>query len=143
MKTWLEPKDLTHNFDVEKLVSEFIKRNGGELVSELISSSPDFENADYLFREENVLIELKCLQSDFPQSKSFSKKVAELYQKWLMNREINLGMIFDTSKLPRNKRIYLNKIYSEPLRRIIKKANRQLRSTAQNLSLSNSQKLLF
>lgn len=143
METWLEPKDLQHNFEVEKLMNEFVKRAGGKLVSELISASPDFENADYVFKEENVLIELKCLQTDFPQSNSFGKKIIDLYKQWLVKQEVTLNMLFDTSKLPRNKRIYLNKLYAEPLRRIIKKANRQLRSTEQRLLLSDTKKLLI
>jgi hypothetical protein len=143
MKKWLEPKDLIHSFNVEKLINEFVESIGGNLVSELIPNSPDFENADYFFQKENLLIELKCLQTDFPQSAKFSKKVAETYENWLMSREITSEMMFNSSKLPREKRVYLNRIYSEPLRRIIKKANRQLRSTEQYFSLKNCQKLLF
>lgn len=143
MEKWLKPEDLQHNFEVEKLINEFVKSVGGQLVNEMISKSPNFENADYFFDTGKVLIELKCLQTDFPLSSSLAKKATELFSLWLANGEVTPNMLFNTSKLPRNKRIYLNKIYSEPLRRIIKKANRQLKSTEQHFNLAGNQNLLL
>ena len=52
---WLGPKDLQHSFEVEPLIHEFVRSIGGEVVEDLLHDSPDFENADYLFRADQVV----------------------------------------------------------------------------------------
>ena len=50
--------------DVESAFNEFVEEFGGELISKAVPANPE-ENADYLFRDEGVVAELKCLQKDF------------------------------------------------------------------------------
>lgn len=137
------PKDLQHEFEVEPLLNEFVTSVGGELVSELISGNPDFENADYLFRSSRVVIELKSLQEDFADSEKLQNKTFELWKKWFGEGSVKFGHIFRTSELPRDKRRVLQRLYSEPIRRVLKKANRQLRSTAERVGISEPRNLVL
>lgn len=143
MENWLKPEDLQHSFDVEPLFDQFVQSTGGELIKNLIPHSPNFENADYIFRTENVLAELKCLQADFALPKAIQQKVHNLYRKWIGEGSITFEMIFRPRELPRDKRRKLQRLYSEPIRRVIKKANRQLRTTAEKFSMPDAQKLLL
>jgi hypothetical protein len=59
------PEFRIHDFDVEALFDEFVVSAGGELVKTLIGNSPNFDNADYLFRNYRVVLELKALQEDY------------------------------------------------------------------------------
>jgi hypothetical protein len=137
------PKDLQHDFDVEPLLNEFVTSIGGELVSELISANPDFENADYLFRSSRVVVELKSLQEDFAVPERLQNKIAKLWEKWFAEGSVKFGDIFRADELPREKRRLIEKLYSEPIRRVLKKANRQLRNTADKLGVNNPRNLLL
>jgi hypothetical protein len=136
-------KDLQHDFEVEPLLNEFVISVGGELVSNLISGNPDFKNADYVFKSRRVVIELKSLQEDFALPEKLSDKKLELWKKWFSEGEVKFRHIFHTNELPIEKRRQLVRLYSEPIRRVLKKANRQLRTTAQKLGIGESQNLLL
>jgi len=49
---------------VEQLFSNFIVKSGGQLVSSLVAGSQLPPNADYYFRDREIIGELKCLQVD-------------------------------------------------------------------------------
>lgn len=137
------PEDLQHDFEVEPLLNEFVTSVGGELVSELISGNPDFENADYLFRSSRVVIELKSFQEDFADRKKVQNKTFELWKKWFGEGSVKFGHIFRPNELPRDKRRVFQRLYSEPIRRILKKANRQLRYTGDRLGISDARNLVL
>ena len=136
-------KDFQHDFEIEPLLSEFVASVGGELVSNLISGNPDFKNADYVFRSNQVVIELKSLQEDFALPEKLSDRNLELWKKWFIQGDVKFRHIFHTNELPIEKRRQLGRIYSEPIRRVLKKANRQLRNTAHRLGISEPRNLLL
>jgi len=139
----LKPEDLKHSFEVENLFNKFVEEVGGELVERLLPASPTFNNADYLFREDTVIIELKCLQNDFPSNAEFKDKIENLYKKWLREKSIPYKAIFNRNKLPKRKKQEINNLYKEPIKRVVKKANRQLRETANYFGIENTRKLLL
>lgn len=139
----LKPDDLKHSFDIETLFSKFVEEVGGELIEKLLPASPTFENADYLFREDSVIIELKCLQNDFPSNSEFKDKIENLYMKWLKERSLPYKAIFNSNKLPKRNKQEILKLYKEPIKRVIKKASRQLKATAKYFEIKNSRKLLL
>lgn len=50
---------------VEEFFNEFVLEFGGELVSNLMPQNTNLpRNADYLFRKDLVVCELKCLEKD-------------------------------------------------------------------------------
>lgn len=50
---------------LENAFNHFVKESGGELISELIPHSGNIpNNADYIFRKQNIIAELKCLKKD-------------------------------------------------------------------------------
>ncbi|SRR6266481_2255239 len=89
---------------LEESFNEFVKVSGGELVSLLLPSDRPFDNADYLFREEAVVAELKCLQKDILEHGEYQRKLSELYESWIRQdlvQEICWGnSTVEISKLP-------------------------------------------
>lgn len=109
----------------ERHWNEFVVREGGELVGPLIHKQ-GVENADYLFRAEGVVIELKILETQFLRQATMQKRVAAAFRK---HPGIDPG---DRSKALNRE---LLNIFRAPLQRIFKKANNQIKSTADTLGL--------
>jgi len=104
---------------------EFVKRTGGELIAPLITRQK-VQNADFLFRHDRVVIELKVLETEFLDAPSVVSKIEAAF-----DRNPNGDPNDLTAPLGRE----LFKILRAPLQRIIKKANRQIRETKQELGL--------
>lgn len=104
---------------------EFVKRTRGELVAPLITRQ-NVQNADFLFRHDRVVIELKVLETEFLDAPSVVSKIEAAF-----DRNPNGDPNDLTAPLGRE----LLKILRAPLQRIIKKANRQIRETKQELGL--------
>jgi hypothetical protein len=131
--------------NVEEAFNEFTRESGGELVSDLVGNNPNFDNADYIFRKELVVAELKCLEKDFPKDIEYQKKIDRLYDKW-----INQGLVqpfarrtINIRELPERCRDDVIKIFKNPIERIVKKANRQIRETKEYLSLPDAKGVLL
>jgi hypothetical protein len=139
----LRPEDLQHSFEVEPLVNEFVLSYGGELVRDLLPPSPTIDNADYLFRAANVIVELKTLEKDAAAPGGVLDKAEKLIEGWIRSGEVGAFTLANPFLLPREKRRALQRVYQEPLRRTIKKANRQLRESAEHLGVPDAHLLLL
>jgi hypothetical protein len=98
----------------------FVPTVGGELVSPLIHRQ-GVKNADYLFRTSKVIAELKVLETEFTHTPETFEKI-----KRLMNSKSEDS----------NFQNELLRILKTPLQQIIKKANRQIRETKNELGLT-------
>jgi len=135
-----------HIKDIEGEFNKVVLQIGGDLVrNRLPSKSPDFENADYVFDKENVIAELKILQKDPSIESELDKKIQAKFDKWMdQGKLVIYGLARVESKnLPAKMQWELLRIYSEPVRRVIKKANRQIRDTKDRLKMSNAQGLVI
>lgn len=131
--------------DIEPAFNDFVKEFGGEIVSDLVGKSPKFFNADYFFRKDFVVAELKCLQKDFLKDLGFQKKFDALYNKW-----VNDGLIapmarrtVNTRDLPDKCQRDVIKVVKKPLHGIISKANKQIRETKQYLDCPDAKGVLL
>ncbi|HKI69181.1 MAG TPA: SEL1-like repeat protein, partial [Verrucomicrobiae bacterium] len=76
--------------DVEQAFDDCVESVGGELVKKLLPKSPPFDNADYLFRNqqsEPVVAELKCLTKDLLKE-GYQEKLDSLFDDWINRRLI-------------------------------------------------------
>ncbi|MQW92578.1 hypothetical protein GFH30_06625 [Acinetobacter wanghuae] len=99
------------------------------MIKNTIEGNPQFENADYYFNNQNVIIELKSLQSDFAEINQLSPKVEKQLMKWLEKGELNFPALFNLSLLTNWQKRKIFQIKYEPIRRTLKKANSQIKST--------------
>jgi hypothetical protein len=104
---------------------EFVQCAGGELVAPLIARQ-GVKNADFLFRRARVVAELKILETEFLDTENIRKKVADCFA---------LHASVDPNARGAPLRRQLVSILRAPLQRIIKKANRQIKETKQELGL--------
>lgn len=97
-----------------------------ERVDKLIEKSPDFSNADYINIEKNVIVELKVIDKDF-----FNEGTGYNNESLVFTSEniIPKGDGVYSLKDPKFDIEKNNYAISEPLRRTIKKANKQLKET--------------
>ena len=63
---------------VEDTWNEFVLSVDGCLTTTLLTEPPDFENADYLFRDSGVVAELKEIETEFGTSQSFRRGFDQL-----------------------------------------------------------------
>jgi hypothetical protein len=129
--------------DAESFFAEFVLKFGGELICDLLPPSPSFDNADYLFRENSVVAELKCLQTDFPQLQLYKDKFAELQKSWISESKISFGMIWGNEPPPEELKYQYVRLFRKRIQRILEKANKQIKETKLNLGFDSSQGLLI
>lgn len=130
---------------VEPVFDEFVRAFGGERVSNLISQKNPASNADYFFRKQNILAELKCLTKD-SFGPEYHRKMEKLTDDWMRRRLLFvIGTVnLDIRKLPPRCRDEWLKVIEEPLKtKVIVKANEQIRTTKETLDVPEAKGLLF
>ena len=123
--------------DLENAFNVFVKEFGGKVVHELVGSSPTFNNADYLFEKYKVIAELKCMEEDKLRDDKFIEKASSIYLEAHQKGGTQV-VLFGTRRIssdaftPEYQESML-KIYEQPIRNLIKKANKQIRDTKNHL----------
>lgn len=79
------------DFDPETYVDCFVKFANGERITDILGPSIESENADYFFRGDNVIVELKILETDFLESNK--KKLASARSDALKKVKITPEMV--------------------------------------------------
>jgi hypothetical protein len=137
---------MASRIEIEPAFNAFVKKYGGELISDIVGSSPDFPNADYLFRKDNVVAELKILTENKLHDPEMQKKFGELFQSWIERGIIppqKMPQFINTKDypVPCQKEIY--DIWSPPVEHQLKKANLQIRETKKRLGTESTKGLLL
>ena len=125
----------------EPTLDRFVRGEGGVKISEIVPVI-DFKNADYLFPQDNVIIELKRLETEFAKAPGFNSKVRALIEHF--GKDVRLGDSPFPGK-PYNPEFVQGfvKLFKPPLAHIAKKANRQIRESKKHLNLPNAHGILF
>lgn len=134
---WSTAKGPADEFNIRR----FIESVGGVWIDQKYPN-PDFENADFLFEEMQVLIELKILETEFGQHPNFEKKLISLGAKTalrfglgpFLRGEGKAGVAYQKGLL---------ELFRAPLARIIKKASSQIKTTKTELGLSQAKGVLW
>ena len=115
------PEILEKEFDV------FFSNLGYDRVTNIIGSSPPFKNADYINQQKQTIIELKILDKDFFRDGG----IIDRFNATVVvpqNIDASGYGVYKFSLPPENRENRID-TFEEPLRRILKKANRQLKET--------------
>jgi hypothetical protein len=118
-------ESVRHHIADEAHWNDFVVECGGELITPLIARQ-GVQNADYLFREQRFVIELKELKTEFfdPHIVRIGQAAKELHE----NPTEEAFLQFERK---------LFSILEAPLQRILKKANRQIRESKLELAVEN------
>lgn len=132
--------------DIENFMTEFVNSVEGETVMSIVGPSPDFDNADYYFKKENVLIELKCFEKD-PFSKGDGDKTVRFMTKWLEKGFIKVEDLFSYTSgnrsLPEECIQDMIQSCRKTFEEAIRKGNRQLRETKNRIGNDKTLKVLL
>lgn len=122
---------------IEAEVGEIVKIAGGTCLDETLASARSFSNADYHFKNFNLVAELKSLNDDTLKSKTHSAK----YDDFLLR-------LADTSSSDHQATLveftaWVTKALSKTIGDHIKKANKQIRETKEYLKVNDAGGVLF
>jgi hypothetical protein len=124
---------------LEKALGKFVQSVGGETIPEF----NDARCADFLFREQNVVAELKTLEEEARQE--HSRKLQDLVNDWIRR---GLIAVYGRTSIalpevsPICQREWLS-ILQPPVENLIRDASRQIRSTEKRLRLTRPKGLLL
>lgn len=133
---------------VEATFNEYVKKFGGQLISELLHADPQRpQNADYFFSSHSVIAELKCFEKDLFNNREDVERIGRIIKKnhdsglvdgyrgfrWLLGQE-QLPSEYRRDMLTLARRYYEN---------AIRKADKQIESTKKLLDLPNARGLVL
>jgi hypothetical protein len=138
-----KPKEMVDAMCVEQEFDLFFRQIGFKRISTLVGLSPDFHNADYVNENLKLVVELKILDKDHFQNGGIIDRFHGFVAIPIPGRVDKDGMgVYDSSWPPIN-REGKNDTFEEPLRKIIKSANRQLKETKAHLFSGHGTGLLM
>jgi hypothetical protein len=134
-----------NRIQIEPEFDEFVRQSGNVVIRETIAKSPTFQNADYFFPEDNIIAELKCLEQDKFNDPRTQEKLGRLWIKWRQRGDVSgrIPEIIHSKNLPDRCQKDMYRVYSNPIRHRIKKANRQIRETKKAMNLPDARGLLL
>lgn len=109
----------------------FFRSLGFDRVSNIIGPSPGFPNADYIHRERKIVAELKVLDTDWFRDGGIIDRFCSLVPAPVNVTESGIGIY--SLRFPGKNREGKHDTFEEPIRRILKKANKQIRETKARL----------
>jgi hypothetical protein len=132
----------SNEFDPETYVDGFIEFAGGSRITDILGLNVRTENADYFFRQENVVVELKILKTDFLETNRDKLQAAR--NELLKKIKITPGMILGTDKTyPRELFDAHFLILRDALQKITKKANKQIKNSKTLLNAPDAQGIVI
>jgi hypothetical protein len=131
--------------DVEREFNAVVRSFGGLVLSDVLKGSPSFSNADYIFTEQKVVAELKCLTDDNIHSAQSDKRLDDLWQQWKSAGKVTEDSVHDAywNRMPKDLQAQLFKVCSRPIWKRIQKANKQIRETKMHYKLDDHRGLLL
>jgi len=128
----------------ESFFCEFVKDFGGEVLPE----AQDGYTADYLFRSQNIIAELKTLTVD--QTDDINRKLTPKVLEWIRkNGQIPTGLIKDREHIvafkdmPSEIQLCWLKLLKASVEGLVRDANRQIRDTKHRMHLHSSRGMML
>lgn len=124
--------------DFEAIFREFVKDFGGELLSE-----GEAKSADFYFPDANMVTELKTLENEaLMEHAAIVQKLADSWMRRRLLFAYGRVMISLPKLHPICQREWLAEL-QPPVENIVRKANRQIRSSKQSMNHTDSKGLLL
>jgi hypothetical protein len=116
---------------LEREFDAFFNQGGYSRLSEIVGDSPAFSNADYVNTSEKVLVELKILDKDYFKEGGIIDRFHGFVAAPTNIDNRGVGTYVVT--FPDKNREGKHDAFEEPLRRVLKKGNRQLKESKRYL----------
>lgn len=122
---------------VEETWREFVRSVGGVVVEDLLSEPRTFQNADFLFQAIPLVAELKEVETEFDRSPAFQTGYIELLERVTREDPSWRPKLFGGhGQYPAWFNNEFVRLFRDPISRILKKANRQIRETKTHFGIA-------
>ena len=142
-KSDLKNEQRPHPFDVEITFDSFVQEFGGKKISDLIDSKRDMPmNADYLFREQNVIAELKTLEGIFAGPGAI-KQLGQIFVDANCKGSEISDFLWKKTETPNSIDLLIRKRTRRAIEQRVVKARKQLRKSKQLLGNDETRTLIL
>lgn len=129
---------------LQPIIDPFVRDFGGEVIADLIGNVNPPRNADYLFRTDGVIAELKSLETN-SFGESFRGKMRALMADWQRRR---LLIVYGRTQVQIRRlspvcQAEFLEVFGNPLRRVLRNADDQIHETKALLNMSQAKGLLI
>lgn len=135
------------NVDVEDFFNEYVEYFGGQVISKNEQNLVDRANADYLFKNENVIAELKCFQKDLFNNDDDIPRIFNFLDKWeekkLIEQSDKIKIVLGTKQLPKECYLDLLNACTKTIDRAIHKANKQISESKRTFKIPQAKGLVL
>jgi hypothetical protein len=123
------------HIDIEPAFDDFVPTfRSGQLIRHLMSSPERMPlNADYLFAENNVIAELKCLEKIPTEASDWPPRLAKAFSATGHSFNDLIGYLVRGEPMPDMVRLKLFAWLRDSIRSVVKGGNRQIRSSKREL----------
>ena len=139
---WLSEEELAQMKSCadEKTFDAFVESVGGYRIDKL-HPNPDVLNADYVFPADKVIIEMKTLETEIHNSDQFQAKMQVVHRQ-LYEKYKKTPLSLDPEVSFQYLKAFID-LFRAPLSRIVKKANRQIKSTKEHMGYADYRGILL
>ena len=134
------------DIDIEEVFADFVEGFGGIVSDRQEANANKPSNADYIFHEDKIVMELKLLKENPFRNKDWLKSFEKKKRQWLQEERITpseLSRITQVNQLPDNLYRDILKLYGRPIKYQIERANKQIKATKATLNLPNYKGLVL
>lgn len=122
----------------EKFVDDIVFKCGGRRPTQKETNNEAIKNADYLF--DNAIAELKIIEEEGLEKEERQSNIANIFKEIYPQADfVNIVQALEDTTV---KRKYLG-IIEKPIRKAIRKASKQLKSTSSFLGWENPEKIII
>ncbi|HAW57809.1 MAG TPA: hypothetical protein DCX03_02140 [Bacteroidales bacterium] len=133
--------------EVESFFNEYVEYFGGQVISKREDNLDDRPNADYLFKSEKVIAELKCFQKDLFNNEEDISRIMNFLDRWVERKLIKqadkLKIILGSKKLSIECYYDLLSACTKTIDRALHKANKQIQESKRTFSLPDAKGLVL
>lgn len=116
------------------------------MVEDIHGTSLPFSNADYIFKDQNIIGELKRLVENKNNDEDIQSKIQAKFDLWMQDGTVGPmygSSVVDSKTLPEKCQRELIDIFKHALQRRLLKANKQIRETAEAFGMPDAKGLVF
>jgi hypothetical protein len=140
----VRPRKRPDPIDIPLSFANFVEKYGGAVCDRgLQAGQPQSQVADYVFRENNIIAELKCLETDPFYSPAGASRLWSELKKAGMSEDEVIDWALGRRRLSEDATLQLATLFRRRIEKITRKAQKQVEATKQTYGMPSAQGLLL
>ena len=132
--------------NIDEEFHEAMRSIGGLRPAEINPEAGKALNADIVFQNENIILEVKTLMSDPTERAEYNQSVAAIYSRWAGRPGVPIiygRRTINSKDVPREMGFELLRTLAEPIRRGVTRANNQIKQLKVSLNMPEAHGVLL